>query len=218
MLSNTKGKTVHVLRVGDYRPDLCKYTIPTIQLYADRIGAKLNVITERVFPEYPVTYEKLQIHKLGAEQGWNVLIDADTMVHPDLPDFTAALDPGMVGMMVGHDMRGLFKPNPYFLRCGHFQAIASNFVITSELTHDLWRPLEMPLAEALKQTLREFILDEYALTYNAAKYGLRMTGLLPPAGIDALIHHMGNAGKNDLERQSDTNGARKLFLDWGFSE
>jgi hypothetical protein len=209
-------KNLFVLRVNDYRPDLCRYTLPTIRGYAEKIGAKYVEITERVWPDWPVTYEKLQVHTLGAGADWNLLVDADFMLHPDLPDFTKILPPHVVGFHYGFNAANFFKSNIYFERCGHSQAIAGGFVLTSRLTHDLWTPLDMPLETALDQTKRAFIIDEYTLSRNLARFGLKFSGVEASPLIGKLMVHIGNEEKPEGERQSDVLKAKALFEEWGF--
>src|SRR5271168_5376308 len=70
-------KTIYTLNVGGYAPEICALTYPLLQAYARKIGADFHVIRDRKFPDWPVVYEKLQIHVLGKEHGddWNIYID-----------------------------------------------------------------------------------------------------------------------------------------------
>jgi hypothetical protein len=208
-------KNVFVLNIGDYRPDLMRYTLPTIERYAEKIGANLGVIMIRAYPDAPISMEKLQVHGLGAGAEWNILVDADTMIHPDTPDFTKG-DPSQVRFAMGTDVRQMFPYHPYFQRCGHFQGIAGNFIVSSNLTHDLWEPWAdwKPLLEKLQ---RKFNIDEYILSLNLAKYGLRFDGLLPAHTLDKLLVHFGNDEKSDEARATDARRARVLFESWGFT-
>lgn len=210
------SKNVFVLRIGDYRPDLCKYTLPTIQHWAHKIGATYCEITGRRYPDAPsITYEKLQVHTLGAGADWNVLIDADTMIHPALPDLTSG-DPATILFRLGFDVRGMFNEHPWFLRDGRFQGIAGNFIVSSKMTHDLWTPFDMPLSEAVKYTNRNFILDELCLSLNLARYGLKYSGLAKP--IYEMIDHFGNETETDAAKLSQVEKAKALFDAWGFAE
>ena len=71
-------KTVYLLNIGDYEPEITSLTYPYISRYASKIGAAVHLITERKFPEWPITYEKLQIYELGRQHGndWNIYIDS----------------------------------------------------------------------------------------------------------------------------------------------
>lgn len=211
-------KRVFVLRVNNYRPDLCEYTVPTIKHYAEKIGAVYTEITERKYPDWPVTYEKIQVHTLGADADWNILVDADFMLHPDLLDFTKVIPRNTVGLSYGFNAFDFFKSNIYFERCGHSQGIAGGFIVSSRLTHDVWTPLDIPLSEALQQTKRHFILDEYTLSLNLAKYGLKFSGLESSPVIGRMMFHLGNEEKTESEKQADLLLASKLFKDWGFSK
>ena len=93
MFDKRLKKTVFTLAVNNYAPELTKLTFPFMKKYADNIGADFHVIRERRFPGWPAVYEKLQIHRLAQEMGndWNIFFDADTMVHPELPDITEHL-------------------------------------------------------------------------------------------------------------------------------
>lgn len=208
-------KNVFVLRVDNYRPDLCRYTIPTIKYWAARIGAVYREITDRVYPDWPVTYEKMQVYELGVGAIWNILVDADFMLHPDLPDFTKTLlEPPVVGIHYGFKASTFFKDDVYFARVGHDQGIAGGFVITSYLTHDLWEPLDMSCRLALTRTKRAFIVDEYCLSRNLAKYGLKYSGIEYTPEIAKQMIHIGSEERSDEERKADVEKARCLYLEW----
>ena len=51
----------------------------------------MKIINERKFPDYPIMYEKLQIHELGADNDWNYYIDSACLVHPDMFDIAEVL-------------------------------------------------------------------------------------------------------------------------------
>lgn len=208
-------KNVFVLHVDNYRPDLCKYTLPTIRAWADKIGANFRFIQARKFNGWPITYEKMQVHELGRGARWNILVDADFLLHPDLPDFTAMLDRSVVGIHYGFSWKKYFQPNPYLERAGHDQAVAGGFVITSDWTHDLWEPLPMTPAQALSQTKRAFIVDEYAMTHNLCKYGLKFTGVQFSEAISRQMIHVGNEEKTPEQRAKDVQLAADTVSAWG---
>jgi hypothetical protein len=83
-------KTIYTLNIDDYAPEICALTYPLIQAYARKIGADFQVIRERKFPDWPVVYEKLQIHELGQRDSndWNIYIDSDTLINPEMFDIT----------------------------------------------------------------------------------------------------------------------------------
>jgi hypothetical protein len=93
-----KTKTVWTVVVDDYFPQLCEITLPNLAAYAKRIGADFQIITERLNPSFPPTYEKTQIWDRGIESDWNILIDADMLISPTFWDVTEIVPEDHVGM------------------------------------------------------------------------------------------------------------------------
>ena len=184
-------KGIFTVVVDNYRPDICEKTLPTIKSYADKIGAEHIIISGRKFPEWPATYEKMQIFELGKNYDFCILIDADMMVASNAPDFTTGILPGYVGVLEAFNADNLFQKDEYFIKDGRNIGLASNFVITDKETHKLWEPLDMAWEEARKKTKREFIIDEYCLSRNLAKYGFKFTGLNYSDEVVWLFHHLG---------------------------
>ena len=85
----------------------------------------------------------------------------------------------------------MFYLDEHFIKDGRNIGIASGFVITNRLTHSLWTPLECGWEEARKRTKREFIVDEYCLSRNLARYNLKWTGLHYCEAIKDLFIHCG---------------------------
>lgn len=172
-----KTKTVWTVAVDNYFPQLCEITLPNIEAYAKRIGADFRVITERRHPEFPPTYEKLQVHDLDAG-GWNILIDADMLISSTFWDVTEVVPPTHVGMYMAFDCRSLFPmDDPYFKRDGRNLGVASNFLVIPEGCVDFWTPLEEPADVVLPKLKRQFIVDEYCFSRNVARFGLKTTGI-----------------------------------------
>lgn len=210
-------KKVFVLRIGDYRPDLCEFTIPTIKVYASKIGAEYIEITKRSSEAWPVTYEKLQVYDLGKDSDWNLMIDADVMIRPDAPDATQFLPPDAVASAFAFDADRMFVSDRFFERDGRNIGIVSNFVVTTRLTHDIWEPLYstgMMFEEARMYSKREFILDEYTLSRNLAKYGLKHVGILPMPALEEMIVHLGSEELDVDTRAASAARARELYGQW----
>jgi hypothetical protein len=180
-------KEVFVVVVDNYMPELCAKTLPTIEAYANKIGAKFTVITKRKFPEWYPTYEKLQVYELGKNNDWNILIDADTFISPELPDVTEIVPATHVGIQYAYAARLVMTPDEYFIRDGRELGISSNFVVTSKLTHDLWTPLDMTPAEARARITRDSAPDEFCLSRNMARFGLKYAGVTQD---QSLINHL----------------------------
>jgi hypothetical protein len=180
-----KTKAVFTLCVDDYYPEVTQLTFPFLRAYADKIGADFRIIEERAFKGFPPVYEKLQIYRLGQEYGWSIYFDADTLVHPDLFDVTEYLRPDTV-LHWGHDMAGnRWRYDNYFRRDGRHIGSGNWFTVASIWCLDLWQPLhDLSLEEAVGNIFPtvqernlgirpEHLLDDYVLSRNIARYGLK---------------------------------------------
>jgi hypothetical protein len=192
-------KCVFTLCVDNYAPELCALTYPLIKRWADKIGAEFFTITERKFPSFPPVYEKLQIFELGKlmNNDWNIYIDSDALVHPDLMDITNLLPKNTV-LHNGCDHAGnRWKYDRYFHRDGRHIGSCNWFAIASDWCIELWEPLQdLTFEEALGKinpTVNELntivnaahLIDDYTLSRNIARYGLKFKtfqSLLPEIG------------------------------------
>jgi len=184
-------KTIYTLNVDGYAPEITALTYPLMHYYADKIGADIYVIKERKFPDWPVTYEKLQIYELARQHknDWNIYIDSDAIVHPETIDWTAYLKKDTVAHN-GSDMANLrWRYNEYFLRDGRDWGSCNWLTIASDWCVDVWRPLECTPAEAISNIFptvdeyntvitREHLIDDYALSCNIARFGLKARKLM----------------------------------------
>ena len=181
-------KTIFTLAVNNYAPEITAITFPLMKRYAEKIGADFYVITERKYPNLPPVYEKLQIYELGKEMGndWNIFIDADALIHPETIDYTEHISKDTV-MHHGCDMANIrWKYDEYFRRDGRNIGSCNWFTIASDWCIDLWHPLDIPFEEAVKNiyptveelstvVTRDHLIDDYTLSRNIAKYGLKFT-------------------------------------------
>lgn len=186
-MSKELKKTLFVLNVDNYAPELCEFTYPFLKLYAERMGADFYEIKERKYPDMPPVYEKLQIYDLGREMGndWNIYIDSDALIHPESIDYTNYITKDTV-VHNGTDFANIrWKYDKYFLRHGKNTGSCNWFTIASDWCLDLWHPLDIPFEEALsniypivleKLTVikQSHLIDDYTLSRNIAKYGLKV--------------------------------------------
>jgi len=199
-----RTKAVWVLNIENFAPEITAITYPGIRAWADKIDAEFRVISERKWPNAPATYEKLQLHTLGEAYDWNIYIDSDALVHPDMFDVTRYIHPDTV-LQYGNDLAGTrFKDNKYFRRDTRQISSCNWFTMASSDCLDLWHPLEdMTVEEALaniQPQLKEsktcsdgHLIDDYVLSLNIAKYGLRYTTFHPK-----LLRHLGLEGSQFL--------------------
>jgi hypothetical protein len=216
-LENRIKKTIYTLCVDDYAPRIRQLTMPLMKNYAEKIGAEFVTITERKRPEWPVTIEKFQVAELAKERGddWSLFIDADTLISPEFFDPTVHMDKSQVAHN-GRDFNGIrWQMDPYFMRDGRWHGSCTWFVIASDWTvEDLWALPTMTPDEVfgvrtsddkgwhihprINITIqehnsgnchREHLIDDYTLSRNIARYGLKFTTLIE---ICAKIGYQGN--------------------------
>lgn len=196
-----KSKCIHVVYINDFFPELWKLTLPTIEAYVKRIDASLNIITERKFPDHHVNYEKFQVWEDGRPYDANFLVDADVLIHDEFPDFSTIVPEHHVGFNDNYFASDKFitESNRYFLRDGRNVGIASNAVVTYKSTHELWEPIEALNSNTFKivMKVREGDMDEYNLSWNLAKYGLKYTGITWEEWQRYYFVHIGTGDKRE---------------------
>jgi hypothetical protein len=185
-------KTIFTLNVDNYAPEITKLTFPYLKKYAQKIEADLYVIKDRKFPKFPPVYEKLQIYELAQKMknDWNIYIDADAFVHPDTPDITTLVGKDTI-VHNGQDFAPIrFRPDKYFLRSGLHFGSCNWLAMASDWCIDLWKPLDdlslkeavgniFPIQDELNTGITpEHLIDDYTLSRNVAKYGLKATNLI----------------------------------------
>ena len=185
---------VFTLNINNYFPELMELTIPTMKNYAKKIGAEFIEITERKFPDYHIHYEKLQIFELGKDSHFNIFFDGDIVVNPNMIDLSKQ-DPNFVYIKDGYSANTKFTQNRFFYEDKRNQGISSCFLATSNLTHNIWEPLELTGKEisnrifTAKENLdkgitSDFYQEEYVLSNNLAKYKYNFSGV----PLDSMFH------------------------------
>lgn len=184
---------IHVLNINNYFPDLFNLSIKTIEYYANKINANLNIITERKFPSWDLITEKLQLYKEGMDYDWNLLIDADILVHPDAYNPFEYFNPIEVGNKDEFKANSQIKLDKYFIRDNRNIGLSGCLLATSRLTHDLWEfPIDLTKEEVYNNILHDRkIIDEYVISRNLSKYGLKYRELFPIKDYN-LMYHLGN--------------------------
>lgn len=188
--------TVHVVIIDNYFPELCALTIPTIKFWAKKLNAKLNIITTRKFLDWPILYEKMQVFEDGQNSDWNILLDADTLVHPrTLNPLNVNVKPNQVGCRITYPAHNLLQTDEFFIKDGRDLGLSTSAVITSRQCHNLWRPLEMTPQEACEKILIERkVVDEYTISRNLAKYGWVVVPPMDPKLDFRKFFHLGVYG------------------------
>lgn len=242
-------KTIYTLATPGYAPELMKVTLRLMERYAEKIEADFIIMgNERKFPDKYVTYEKFQIWDLmhKREDEWSIFFDSDTMIHPDMFDVTAVLPKDTTCSGYSSDFTPLrFRPDYAWLRDGRYLGKGTWFIVCSDLTRDIWHPLDdisyeyavaamFPINDEtvkIKKT-PESLIDDYLVSRNIARYGLKHTLLtdicqqykIPVGTTQQITGPQGQQGtqvspylQHDYNR--DTNGkivwAEKVLQVWG---
>lgn len=206
-------KVIHCVYINDFFPEMWEMCLPTIKQYAFKIGAELNIITKRKFPQWHINYEKFQVYEDGKYADVNFLIDSDVLIHPNFPDFATSITfPHHIAFNDNYNASSKFNivDNIYFQRDGRDVGIASNAVISFKSTHDVWTPLDITPDQGREITnVREGDIDEYALSLNMAKFGLKYTGITWEEWQRYFFVHIGTGDK-----QQAIDLARKVLYNW----
>jgi len=204
-------KCVHIVNKPSVSEELGAITIPLIKAYAERIGADVNIIGEtRAFPEYPFTYERMQIFASGRAYQWNICVDTDMLLGPTLVDTTWVVPRETVGIIMNYSASLSFSvDHRFFSRDTRDLAPVEAFMVSSDWTHDVWEPLKGSSQANIATVLHEHQIAEYALAFNMAKYGLKFAGALPPGS--QIYRVVGD----EQEGQSSVASAQQTLRDWG---
>lgn len=198
----SQKKVIFTLNVDDYAKEITAITYPLIRYYADKIGADFHIINKRIYPDMPVTYEKLQIFDLGSRYDWIIYIDSDALVHPNSLDWTNYLPRDTVAHFNTDPANIRWRYNEYFLRDGRNIGSCNWFAIANKWCLDLWHPLDDPIwhlgnifpttIEANSGIGPEHLIDDYTLSLNIARYGLKCDTIKNIASRLGFIDHKGN--------------------------
>jgi hypothetical protein len=190
---------IHVVLLNDYFPELVNLTLPTIERYANKIGANLNIINKRKFSDWPILTEKLQVYDYP-DYDWNILMDIDILIHPDTPDPLEYFDPREVGNKDEYPASQQLRPDKYFIRDGRNLGLSACLICTSRLTHDIWEmPKDLTKEEIIENILQDRkCVDEYVISRNLAKYGLKYRELFPVKYYN-MVYHLGTENEDKEE-------------------
>jgi len=202
---------VHIVRKPAVSEGLRSITEPLIMEYARRIGADVNLIgAMRAFPDYPPTYERMQIYAAGRGYERNICVETDILIGPSLMDARTTVPREAVGLVMNYSAAQSFPVNNrFFARDGRDLAPVESFIVTSDWTHDLWEPLRGGSMANKSLVFNEYQIAEYALAFNLAKYGLKCVGIFPTGCQIARV-------SGDVENGfSDVDAAQTILRGWG---
>lgn len=179
--------------VDNYLPELCKVTLPNLERYALNIGADFIKIQDRRYDYHPA-YEKLQVYEISADYDKTILIDADIILHPRLPDLTRQVEMHQVGIWMTYpiitdtlDLWDISEDVDFQRHGGNFGVVGA-MVCCTQWTRDIFKPLdgEFDIKSIQDSLYRPAIIDEYVMSKNLARYNLKVAPLQVPQN---MIYH-----------------------------
>jgi hypothetical protein len=157
--------------------------------YAKRIGADFNIISERKYPEWPITYEKMQMYECGKKYSCNILMDCDIWLDPFMYDITELVPRGSIGAWMEYDPSITIKEDEFLKLDGSDRVPATNCVVAHSEIHEVWKPFDLPLPVAVSRMKREFVIDEYCVGRNVKKNKIKIVGVITKSAEDRLFIH-----------------------------
>lgn len=168
----------------NYNKNISSLTRPYLEKYAEKIGADLKIINERKFIDSPINMEKFQVYEMSKDYDWTIFIDSDALIHPNCPDMTELFGKDTVTFYGIDYYPTRYKTNSYTRRDGRNIAATTWLTVFSDWTRDLWKPYKNPIQYVDQIDLMDIelnfgyeskhILDDYLVSRNIAKYGLKV--------------------------------------------
>ena len=132
---------------------------------------------------------------------WNLMMDADILVHPNTYNPFINFDPRVVGNKDEYKASNQLRLDKYFIRDGRNLGLSGCLLATSRLTHDVWEfPNDLTEEDILNNIhAPRKCVDEYIISRNLAKYGIKHHELFPVKDYN-LMFHVGcfNEDKNQI--------------------
>jgi hypothetical protein len=182
---------IHLLNIGNFFPELTELTYPTIELFAKKIKAKINIITKRIFSDHNCLAEKLQVYEEGKSYDYNIFLDLDLLIHPLCYNpFQINIPPYTVAFKDSFDLNKQFLMGDIAENDGRNVGVSSCCVFTSRETHHLWKPIEdINIDEISKKIIpKRKNVDEYTLSYNLAKNNMKYVEPYPIEQYNLMFH------------------------------
>jgi hypothetical protein len=201
---------VHVMNIGNYFPKLTELTLPTIERFAENINADLNVFTTRMVGG-PILSEKLQVYYHGMRYDYNILLDLDMLIHPDCYNpFINNIPKTHCAFKDNYHADTQLESDIYFERDGRNIGISGCAIFTTNYTHDLWKFDRDWDPDEIIQNIKieRPIVDEYILSHNLAKYGLKY---IEPYPVEKEYHLMFHLGAYDQDEQEMLDRAKLWY-------
>lgn len=168
----------------NYNKKITDITHPYMREYAEKIGAEFIIINDRKFPDFSINMEKFQLYEISANYEWTIFLDSDAIIHPNCPDLTEIYKKDCIIFSKCDYYPFRFKHNNYIRRDGRNIGACTWVTIFSDWTRHAWKPHRNPnqfLDQIKPMDLEKnfgykpnHILDDYLVSRNIAKYGIKV--------------------------------------------
>jgi len=182
---------IHLLNVGNFFPELTELTLPTIEAFAKRIKADINIITERKYSDMNVLAEKIQVYDYGQDYDQNMLLDLDVLIHPMCYNpFDVNIPDDYVAFKDNYHASVKFASDEYFKSDPRNVGISACCVFSTRTTHNLWKPIDDIALEQINNNILQDrkIIDEYTMSRNLAKYHIPYMAPYPMDQYNLMLH------------------------------
>jgi hypothetical protein len=181
----TKKHIVCTLDIN-YNKEITDITLPVMSAYAKNIDADFVILSDRKFPNLPITHEKFQLYNLDADH--ITFLDVDAIINPNAPDFSKDY-PNAITIaewLDGSDFIPESPPGKSKFR------VHSAFLSFSAANKFIVEPHENPLQYIpfISNKNPSWHIDEYVMTLNILKHGADIIDL--KNGFNNIIAHYGN--------------------------
>ena len=169
----------------NYHKEITSITLPLLEKYANKIGAKFTIITDQKFTTMHPSYEKMQIYELGKDNDFSLIIDSDMIIKPEMYNVIDLIpnDGYHIGCWESFYWDGLYNNR------GIDVGIASNFLIIPNACLELLKPLDKS-EDFEKYCDRPAYVNEYCISLNRQRMGYKLAGFQLPGSRDVLFKHL----------------------------
>jgi len=196
-------RAIFTIAIGEHAQKLAEHTHPTIEAYADRIGADLIVANKPLVSTTYPHFEKFQAHSLLNRYDRILLLDTDLIIRDDCPDLFEEVPP---------DKLGAFNEGAYADRSGAMQLIREQYnvnldgwkgtyyntgvTVVSRMHKHLFRKPAQEVCNFYEQTYLNALIHDRKVPVHQLDYRFnRMTVMDPLTGQHRLasyiVHYAG---------------------------
>ena len=204
-------KLIVTMCIGDWEPEITAQSFALMKFHAKKIKADFLVIDQRKFPDKPLCFERFQIRDLVDHYDWIIQLDADLLMHPDMPDVTEMVTKETILMSMWDWAPKRFVMDNYFRRDGRYISVPGFYLVTSDYHKDFWTiPDDLTVEQMLDNVTpvmyewagrklgKDHVVLDYIFSRNVAKYGLKVESFQNLFKVCSSQKHMALGGIEDF--------------------